>query len=121
MRPWIGYHEALSASLAELVGAAETEVVAMNSLTVNLHLMMVTFFRPSGPRNRILIEKSAFPSDRYAVISQLEYHGLERGRAPDRDRAPARRARIAHRGLERGDRAGRSTPRAPRCCPACST
>ncbi len=76
MRPWIGYYEALSSSLAELVGAAESEVVAMNSLTVNLHLMMVTFFRPGGGRNRILIEKSAFPSDRYAVVSQLEYHGL---------------------------------------------
>jgi kynureninase len=75
-RPWIGYHELLAASLAELVGAGANEVVAMNSLTVNLHLMMVTFFRPSGARNRILIEQSAFPSDRYAVVSQLEYHGL---------------------------------------------
>ena len=60
-RPWIGYHEALAAPLAELVGAAPSEVVAMNSLTVNLHLMMVTFFRPSGSRNRVLMEKSAFP------------------------------------------------------------
>jgi kynureninase len=75
-RPWIGYHEALAAPLAELVGAAPSEVVAMNSLTVNLHLMMVTFFRPSGSRNRVLMEKSAFPSDRYAVVSQLEFHGL---------------------------------------------
>ena len=75
-RPWIGYHETVAAALAELVGADPTEVVAMNSLTVNLHLMMVTFFRPSGERNCILIEKSAFPSDRYAVVSQLEFHGL---------------------------------------------
>jgi kynureninase len=75
-RPWIGYHEAVTAPLAELVGAGGTEVVAMNSLTVNLHLMMVTFFRPDGARNRILIEKDAFPSDRYAVVSQLELHGL---------------------------------------------
>ena len=74
--PWIGYHEALAAPLAELVGAHESEVVAMNSLTVNLHLMMVTFFRPDSARNRVLIEKSAFPSDRYAVASQLEFHGL---------------------------------------------
>jgi kynureninase len=79
-RPWIGYHETLAAPLAELVGAGETEVVAMNSLTVNLHLMMVTFFRPSSERNRVLIEKSAFPSDRYAIVSQLEVHGLNPGR-----------------------------------------
>ncbi len=75
-RPWIGYHERAAAALAELVGAGETEVVAMNSLTVNLHLMMVSFFKPEGARNRVLIEKSAFPSDRYAIVSQLEFHGL---------------------------------------------
>jgi kynureninase len=75
-RPWIGYHEALAAPLATLVGAGATEVVAMNSLTVNLHLMMVSFFKPDATRNKILIEKSAFPSDRYAVVSQLEFHGL---------------------------------------------
>jgi kynureninase len=75
-RPWIGYHEHAAAALAALVGARETEVIAMNSLTVNLHLMMVSFFRPDGDRNRILIEKSAFPSDRYAVVSQLAFHGL---------------------------------------------
>jgi len=75
-RPWIEYHEHAAAPLAALVGAHATEVVAMNSLTVNLHLMMVSFFRPSAHRNRILIEKSAFPSDRYAVVSQLHFHGL---------------------------------------------
>jgi kynureninase len=75
-RPWISYHERAAAVLAALVGAGETEVVAMNSLTVNLHLMMVSFFRPGGQRNRVLIEKSAFPSDRYAIVSQLEFHGL---------------------------------------------
>ena len=75
-RPWIPYHEQAAAPLAELVGAQESEVVAMNSLTVNLHLLMVSFFRPGATRNRVLIEKSAFPSDRYAVVSQLAFHGL---------------------------------------------
>jgi len=75
-RPWISYHERAAAPLAALTGALPGEVVAMNSLTVNLHLMMVSFFRPSGARNCILIEKSAFPSDRYAVVSQLQFHGL---------------------------------------------
>jgi kynureninase len=75
-RPWIRYHEQAAAPLAALVGAHESEVVAMNSLTVNLHLMMVSFFRPDLKRNRVLIEKSAFPSDRYAVVSQLAFHGL---------------------------------------------
>ena len=79
-RPWIAYHEHAAPGLAALAGAAESEVVAMNSLTVNLHLMMVSFFRPQGARSCILIERSAFPSDRYAVVSQLEYHGLDPGR-----------------------------------------
>ncbi|HEY2675877.1 MAG TPA: kynureninase [Steroidobacteraceae bacterium] len=76
-RPWIGYHERAAAALAELVGAETGEVVAMNSLTVNLHLMMVSFLRPDAKRNRVLIESSAFPSDRYAVVSQLAFHGLD--------------------------------------------
>ena len=75
-RPWISYHERAAAPLAALSGALQSEVVAMNSLTVNLHLMMVSFFRPGGARNCILIEKSAFPSDRYAMVSQLNFHGL---------------------------------------------
>jgi kynureninase len=79
-RPWIGYHERAAPALAELVGAAQNEVIAMNSLTVNLHLMMVSFFRPAGPRNCVLIESSAFPSDRYAVVSQLQFHGLDADR-----------------------------------------
>jgi kynureninase len=77
MRPWIGYHEHAARGLAALAGASELEVVAMNSLTVNLHLMMVSFFRPTATRNCVLIEKSAFPSDRYAVLSQLSFHGLD--------------------------------------------
>jgi kynureninase len=75
-RPWIPYHERAAPALAALTGAGENEVVAMNSLTVNLHLMMVSFFRPDGARNKVLIESSAFPSDRYAMVSQLEFHGL---------------------------------------------
>jgi kynureninase len=76
VRPWIPYHERAAPALAGLAGAMESEVVAMNSLTVNLHLMMVSFFRPDTTRNTVLIESSAFPSDRYAVVSQLEFHGL---------------------------------------------
>ena len=75
-RPWIAYHEQAAAPLAALVGAQAGEVVAMNSLTVNLHLMLVGFFRPAAARNRVLMETSAFPSDRYAVVSQLSLHGL---------------------------------------------
>lgn len=75
--PWMPYHEFLREPLARLVGARPNEVVAMNSLTVNLHLMMVSFFRPTPQRHRIVIEKGAFPSDRYAVASQLRYHGLD--------------------------------------------
>jgi kynureninase len=73
--PWIPYHEILSAPISRLVGALPIEVVAMNSLTVNLHLMMVSFYRPTPRRNKILIEANAFPSDQYAVKSQLQYHG----------------------------------------------
>jgi kynureninase len=75
--PWMRYHEYLREPLAQLVGARPHEVVAMNSLTANLHLMMVSFYRPLGKRNRILIEKQPFPSDRYAVESQIRFHGLD--------------------------------------------
>ena len=76
-RPWIPYHENLTAGLAHLTGALPTEVVAMNSLTVNLHLMLASFFRPQGQRSKILIETGAFSSDRHAVTSQLAWHGLD--------------------------------------------
>jgi kynureninase len=76
-RPWIPYHENLAAGLAELTGAAPREVIAMNSLTVNLHLMLAAFYRPRGKRRKILIEAGAFPSDRHAVASHLEWHGLD--------------------------------------------
>ena len=73
-RPWFPYHEFLTSYSAEIVGALDKEVVVMNSLTVNLHLLMASFYRPKGKRKKILIEKQAFPSDRYAVQSQLKFH-----------------------------------------------
>ncbi len=73
---WMPYHELLREPLATVVGAKPQEVVAMNSLTTNLHLMMVSFYQPSAERTAILIEAGSFPSDRYAVESQLKYRGL---------------------------------------------
>jgi kynureninase len=76
-RPWIPYHEVMRAGLATLTGAHPGEVVAMNSLTVNLHLMLTSFYQPSGTRTRILLEANAFPSDRHALASQISWHGLD--------------------------------------------
>jgi kynureninase len=75
--PWFSYHEQFRAGFAHLVGAEPTEVVAMNSLTTNLHLMMVSFYRPTSKRYKILIEGGAFPSDRYAMASQARFHGFD--------------------------------------------
>jgi kynureninase len=76
-RPWLPYHEQLTASLAKLTGSLATEVVAMNSLTVNLHLMLASFYRPRSGREAIVIEKRAFSSDQYAVESQIRHHGFD--------------------------------------------
>ncbi len=74
---WMTYHELLAAPLARLVGAHPHEVVAMNTLTVNLHLLMVSFYRPTRERPAILIEAGAFPSDQHAVASQIRFHGFD--------------------------------------------
>ncbi|MGH8297955.1 MAG: kynureninase [Steroidobacteraceae bacterium] len=76
-RPWIPYHENLRDGLASLAGARGGEVVAMSSLTINLHLLLAAFYRPSGSRRRILIEAGAFSSDRHAVASQIAWRGLD--------------------------------------------
>jgi kynureninase len=78
---WLTYHEQVREPLARVVGALPSEVVAMNSLTTNLHLMMVSFYRPTPSRPAILIEAGAFPSDRHAVESQIRFHGFD----PDTD------------------------------------
>ena len=75
--PWMPYHELLAEPMARLVGASPTEVVTMNSLTVNLHLMMASFYRPTRERHRILLEEHAFPSDDYALESQAIVHGFD--------------------------------------------
>lgn len=75
--PWMPYHEYLTDQTARLVGARPAEVINMNSLTVNLHLLMASFYRPTGSRHRILMEDHAFPSDQYAVDSQIRFHGYD--------------------------------------------
>lgn len=78
---WLPYHKRMTESMSALVGAKPHEVVVMNSLTVNLHLLMASFYRPDAKRRKILIEHHAFPSDRYAVRSQIVWHGFN----PDQD------------------------------------
>lgn len=75
--PWVAYHKILMEPFARLVGAQPTEVVAMNGLTVNLHLMLVSFYRPQGKRTKIICEAKAFPSDQYTLESQVKFHGLD--------------------------------------------
>mgnify|MGYP001577413935 FL=1 len=74
--PWLNYHELLTDKMAKIVGAKPNEVVVMNTLTTNLHLLMVSFYRPTKKKFKIVIESDAFPSDRYAVESQLKFHGF---------------------------------------------
>jgi kynureninase len=75
--PWLSYHELLTDKMAKIVGAKPIEVVVMNTLTTNLHLLMVSFYQPSKTKYKIIIESDAFPSDRYAVQSQLSFHGFD--------------------------------------------
>ncbi|WP_243147566.1 kynureninase [Scytonema sp. UIC 10036] len=75
--PWIFYSDSLKPKMARIVGARESEVVIMNTLTVNLHLMMVSFYQPTPHKYKILIESPVFPSDRYAVTSQIQFHGYD--------------------------------------------
>ncbi len=76
-KPWLGFHKTLAEPLSVIVGAGPHEVVVMNQLTVNLHLMMVSFYRPSGRRKKILCEAKAFPSDQYMFETHIKYLGLD--------------------------------------------
>jgi kynureninase len=75
--PWMFYHKQLTNSLAGIVGALPAEVVAMNTLTVNLHFLLVSFYKPTNKRFKIIMEGGAFPSDQYAVESQVRFHGYD--------------------------------------------
>jgi kynureninase len=75
--PWLPYNEFLTQQMARIIGAKPIETVVMNSLTVNLHLMLVSFFKPKDQRYKVVIEKGAFPSDQYAITSQIHCHGLD--------------------------------------------
>jgi kynureninase len=74
--PWLSYHKQMLQPLANIVGAQPAEVTIMNSLTVNLHLLLVSFYQPTGKRYKILMEGGAFPSDQYAIESQVKFHGF---------------------------------------------
>lgn len=107
--PWLPYHEELRTPVATLVGGLPDEVVVMNSLTANLHLMMVSFYRPTPDRYRILIEADAFPSDSYAVASQADLHGFDPRDAVVRIRSRSGEDTLRHEDIEDMlDREGRS-------------
>lgn len=94
--PWMPYHEIFPRQLSTIVGAREDEIVVMNQLTVNLHLLMVTFYRPTKERYKIICEAKAFPSDQYAFESQVRYHGLDPETAII-EVSPRQGAYLAHR------------------------
>ncbi len=96
--PWLSYHETLTAQSARLVGALPLEVVVMNTLTVNVHLLLVSFYQPTPSRYKILIEADAFPSDRYAVESHITWHGYD-----PRDAVVALQPRDGETALRRDD------------------
>ena len=75
--PWLPYHEYLTDQMAAIIGAKPVETVMMNSLTVNLHILLVSFYRPTPDRHKIIIELGAFPSDQYAVASHIRFHGYK--------------------------------------------
>jgi kynureninase len=75
--PWLGYHKKLTRTLSGILGAKEPEITVMNSLTVNLHLLMISFYKPTKKRFKILMEGGAFPSDQYAMESQARFHGFD--------------------------------------------
>ena len=98
--PWMPYHRFLTDNMAGLAGAQPEEVVVMNSLTANLHLMMVSFYRPTAERHKIVIEAGAFPSDRYAVESQIRFHGLDPAQALIELKPRPSEATIRHEDIE---------------------
>ncbi|MBA4039248.1 MAG: kynureninase [Planctomyces sp.] len=108
-RPWLTYHESFTEGLRRLVGAAPGEVVAMGSLTGNLHLMLASFYRPTPARFRIVIEEDAFPTDAYAVVSHAAFHRMAPAQAVTRIRArPGTRLIDTEDVLNLFDRQGRS-------------
>ncbi len=98
--PWMPYHRLLTVNMAGVVGAQPAEVVVMNSLTANLHLMMVSFYRPTPQRHKIVIEAGAFPSDRYAVGSQIRFHGFDPARSLTELKPRPSEATIRHEDIE---------------------
>lgn len=98
--PWVDYHELLTQSTAAIAGALPLEVAVMNTLTVNLHLLMVSFYRPAGKRYKILMEADAFPSDRYAIFSQVKFHGYTPEDAVIQLRARPGEVLIRHEDIE---------------------
>ena len=105
--PWESYEESLNHQMSVVVGAEPEEVVVMNGLTVNLHLLMTTFYRPSQARFKVLIEEHAFPSDHFAVASQVRHHGRSAEEALVAVFAPPRRGPAQHRGPHGGHRRAR--------------